>query len=218
MGSIWRPHLWHLISAAEQGAQSKYSWNQLPELVSLSCHVGWHERWSLTGDMPGKARDLYYIYIYVCVGFWWFLPGKTSEKAYKHYWNNQRIHQLCIFLPLQPASLLGISVYPYLPLSQVRFPFFGIVQSQHKPTITTQRSSEFWSGHLSKISCLWAQTRCFLVRLSYVFPNPIQKSEREPGRPASSQSRSALWRWPFQSPPPGQSQDHQLQEGVGWRT
>ena len=52
---------------------------------------------------------------------------------------------------------------PYLPLSQVRFHFFGIVQSQHKPTITTQRSSQFWSGHLSKISCLWAESdfQCF---------------------------------------------------------
>ena len=214
MGSIWRPHLWHLISAC--GARCPVQ--VLLEPTTGACFLVLSCWMTDTSAEAWLVTYLEKLGIYIYIGFWWFLPGKTSEKAYKHYWNNQKNHQLCIFLPLQPASLLGISVYPYLPLSQVRFPFFGIVQSQHKPTITTQRSSQFWSGHLSKISCLWAQTRCFLVRLSYVFPNPIQKSEREPGRPASSQSRSALWRWPFQSPPPGQSQDHQLQEGVGCRT
>ena len=53
--------------------------------------------------------------IYIYIGFWWFLPGKTSEKAYKHYWNNQKNHQLCIFFASSTCifiGYIGISLSP----------------------------------------------------------------------------------------------------------
>jgi hypothetical protein len=97
---VW-PHLWHLISG-ECGARCPVQVLLEPTtgacFLVLSCWMTdtSAEAWLVT-CLEKLGIYIYYIYMCVCIGFWWFLPRKTSEKAYKHYWYNQKIHQLCIF-------------------------------------------------------------------------------------------------------------------------
>ena len=89
---VW-PHLWHLISAC--GARCPVQ--VLLEPTTGACFLVLSCWMTDTSAEAWLVTCLEKLGIYIYIGFWWFLPGKTSGKAYKHYWYNQKNHQLCIF-------------------------------------------------------------------------------------------------------------------------